>query len=429
MLFGDNVDTLKSDGLQFLTFKLSFNDYYAQDISNKIKSVKQRKIEKGEYQAGIPPYGYKKDKDIKNHLVPDEYSSGIVKEIFDMYVNKGMSTIKIADELNRRNIEPPAIYLKIPTYMKKRSSNPSGNYVWLRAQIGKILKNEVYLGSVVGRKFQKVSHKIAKVRCTKKEEHIVLKNMHEPIIDIEIWNKAQEKLKGYTTVRNRKYDHPLKGLVYCGECGNKATLRCREEKRKNGNVWRATYFICSKRNNYTLLCDCKQISANTVEEVVNEKIREEINKIYFSEEEIKEIYNEARKQANSKENLLKINLKDLQIKLKYIQKNIEEIYQDKINKVIQVEDFKTMYEKMQKQKIKILKEIEKNNKELEQNNKQSPQIDYKKIYEIAKEFLETNRFNKTILEKLIEKIEFDNKRNIKVKLIFQNPAEVIEKSL
>ena len=40
---GDNVDTAKPDGLQFLTFKLSFNDYYAQDISNKIKSVKNRK--------------------------------------------------------------------------------------------------------------------------------------------------------------------------------------------------------------------------------------------------------------------------------------------------------------------------------------------------------------------------------------------------
>ena len=134
-------------------------------------------------------------------------------------------------------------------------------------------------GSVVGRKFKKVSHKIAKVRCTKKEEHIVLENMHEPIIDIDTWNKAQDKLKGYTKVRDRKYDHPLKGLVYCMECGNKATLRCREEKRKNGTIWRVTYFICSKRNNYSGLCDCKQISANLIEKAINEKIREEIQKI------------------------------------------------------------------------------------------------------------------------------------------------------
>jgi len=126
-------------------------------------------------------------------------------------------------------------------------------------------------GSVVGRKFEKVSHKIAKVRCTKKEEHIVLKNMHEPIIDIETWNKAQDKLNNYTKVRERKYDHILKGLVYCGECGNKATLRCREQKRKDGSMWRNMYFICSKRNNYSGLCDCKQISANLIEEEVKQQ--------------------------------------------------------------------------------------------------------------------------------------------------------------
>lgn len=421
---GDNVDTIKPDGLQFLTFKLSFNDYYAQDISNKIKSVKQRKIEKGEYQAGIPPYGYKKDTEIKNHLVPDEYSSEIVKEIFDMYVNKGMSTIKIADELNRREIVPPAIYLKIPTYMKRKSVNPNGKYVWLRSQIGKILRNEVYLGSVVGRKFQKVSHKIAKVRCTKKEEHIVLENMHEPIIDIETWNKAQDKLNGYTKVRNRKYDHPLKGLVYCGECENKATIRCREEKRKNGTVWRATYFICSKRNNYSALCDNKQISANLIEEAVNEKIRKEIQKIDFSEKEIKQIYEQAKKEAKSKNNLLQTKLQELKQKLKNTENTIEEIYQDKINKIIQIEDFKIIYEKKQKERNKILKQMEETETQIEEINKKTPKINFKEVKQIANEFLKMEKPNKMILEKLIKKIEFDKEKNIKIKFTFQNHPNI-----
>ncbi len=417
---GDNVDTIKPDGLQFLTFKLSFNDYYAQDISNKIKSVKQRKIEKGEYQAGIPPYGYKKDKDIKNHLVPDEYSSQIVKEIFDMYINKGMSTIKIADELNRREIEPPAVYLKIPTYMRKKSVNPNGKYVWLRAQIGKILRNEVYLGSVVGRKFQKVSHKIAKVRCTKKEEHIVLENMHEPIIDIDTWNKAQEKLNGYSKARDRKYNHELKGLVYCGECGNTATLRCREEKRKNGTVWRATYFICSKRNNYSGLCSNKQISANIIEEAVNTNLKEEIQKIKFSEKEIKHIYEQAEKESKSKSNALQTKRQELNQALENIENTIEEIYQDKINKIIQVEDFKTIYEKKQKERSKILKEIKNIEKELEEINQKSPKINFNEIKQITNKFLKMEKPNKMILEKLIKKIEFDKERNIKISFIFNN---------
>ncbi|MCI9016420.1 MAG: hypothetical protein HFJ53_04575 [Clostridia bacterium] len=341
-----------------------------------------------------------------------------------MYVNKGMSTIKIADELNRREIEPPAIYLKIPTYMKKQSANPNGKYVWLRAQIGKILRNEVYLGSVVGRKFQKVSHKIAKVRCTKKEEHIILENMHKPIIDIETWNKAQEKLNGYTKSRDRKYEHELKGVVYCGECGNKATLRCREEKRKDGSIWRATYFICSKRNNYSGLCDCKQISANRIEEAVQQTIKTEMEKISLSEKEIKQIYQEAEIQAQTKSNLLSTKLQELKNTLQNIENAIEEIYQDKINKVIQVEDFKTIYEKKQNERNKILKEMKKLEKELEESEKKAPKIDFKEIKQIANEFLKMKNPNKMILEKLIERIEFDKEKNIKIKLTFQNNTNV-----
>ena len=274
-------------------------------------------------------------------------------------------------------------------------------------------------GSVVGRKFQKVSHKIAKVRCTKKEEHIVLENMHKPIIDIETWNKAQDKLNGYTKVRDRKYDHPLKGLVYCGECGNKATLRCREEKRKNGSMWRATYFICSKRNNYSGLCDCKQISASLIEEAVKRQLKNELGKINLSEEEIKQIYEQARAQAKSKENLLKNTLKNLKEELKKVEQNIEEIYQDKINRVIQFEDFKVIYEKKQNQRDKILKEIKQTEDTLNRNNEKSPKIDFKKIKQIADEFLKLEKTNKIMLEGLIEKIEFDKEKNIRIKFSFK----------
>ena len=279
-------------------------------------------------------------------------------------------------------------------------------------------------GSVVGRKFQKVSHKIAKVRCTKKEEHIVLENMHEPIIDIETWNKAQEKLNGYSKTRDRKYDHQLKGLVYCGECGNKATLRCREEKRKNGTVWRATYFICSKRNNYSGLCDCKQISANLIEEAVNENIREEIKKINFSEKEIKQIYNQAEKEAKSKSNLFQTKLQELTHTLQKLENTIEEIYQDKINKVIQLEDFKTIYEKKQKERNKILKQIKEIKAQLEETNEKSLKINFEEIKQIAKEFLKMGNPNKMILEKLIKRIEFDKEKNVKIKFKFQNYPNV-----
>ena len=281
-------------------------------------------------------------------------------------------------------------------------------------------------GSVVGRKFQKVSHKIAKVRCTKKEEHIVLENMHEQIIDMETWNKAQVKLNGYTKVRDRKYNHPLKGLVYCGECGNKATIRCREEERKNGTIWRATYFICSKRNNYSGLCDCKQISANLIEEAVNENIRKEIEKVKLSEKEIKQIYEQAEKQAKSKSNLLQAKLQELNQVLKNIENTIEEIYQDKINKIIQIEDFKTIYEKKQKERNRILKQKKEIEAQLEETDKKTPEINFEEIKQIADEFLKMEKPNEIMLEKLIKKIEFDKEKNITIRLTFQNNTNITE---
>ena len=43
--------------------------------------------------------------------------------------------------------------------------------------------------------------------------------MHEPIIDMDMWNKAQEKIKNKHITRTRKFDNVLKGLVFCKECG------------------------------------------------------------------------------------------------------------------------------------------------------------------------------------------------------------------
>ena len=333
-----------------------------------------------------------------------------------MYVNKVMSLSKIADELNKREIVAPAIYLKIPIYMKKESSN--GKYLWLRTQIGKILKNEVYIGSVVGRKYQKVSHKIAKVRMTKKEEHIVVENMHEPIIDLVLWNKAQEKLKEKNVTRVRKYDHPLKGLVFCKECGSIATLRCRTEKRKSGKEWRADYFICSKRNSYTSLCSCKQIQANLIEEQTRENLKEELKKITYSKKELLEIFQKSQYKLQDEKEKLQQKLKKQEEKLNWTNRTLEEIYQDKIEKVITVEDFTMLYKKQNKEKNKLIKQIQEIKSELNQINEQLENVNMEKITKKVKEALKLDNITKEMYKRLIEKVEFDKDKNIYITFRF-----------
>ena len=335
-----------------------------------------------------------------------------------MYVNKGMSTTKIADELNRKEILAPAEYLKIPLYMKKKSSNPNIKYVWLRAQIGKILKNEVYIGNVVGRKYQKVSHKIAKVRMTKEEEHVVVENMHEAIIDLDTWNKAQEKLKSKVITRDRKYDHPLKGLVFCKECGKIATLRCRTEKRKSGNVWRANYFICSNRNSYTGLCDCKQIQSKIIEYEIKKVLKREMQKITYSKEELEKIYKESQVEIKEEKNKLEKELKKYNEKINSTNSMLKDLYEDKTNNIITLDDFEMFYKDAIQEKEEYIEKVKQLQIEIIEINKKLDNVDIDKIEKQAKEVLNLENITKTMYQKLIERIEFDKEKNIYIKFKF-----------
>ena len=414
---GDNVDTLSPDGLQFLTFKLSFNDYYAQDISNKIKSVKNRKIEKGEFQGGIAPYGYKKDKNIKNHLVIDEFASEIVKEIFDMYVNKGMSTIKIADNLNERGIEAPAVYLKIPVCMKRESKNPQG-YIWQSPQIVKMLKNEVYIGNVVGRKFQKISHKVEKVRATQKDEYVIVKNMHEPIIDELTWRKTQDRLNKHTRVKIRNNEEPIKEFVYCAECGGKATYRVRRKTRKSGYLWEQKTFICSNKNTHKKNCTCMPIDEQIIINKVKQAIKEEIEQINYSEDEIRNIYKKAEKKVQTKTNILKKKELTLQEKLNENEEQMTEVYQDKMQKLISADDFSIIYKKLQKEKNDLLAQLHQIETEILELQKENKKESYLEILNLAKRVLNLKDPSKEIYSKLIKKIEFNSNKEVTVTLTF-----------
>ena len=124
---------------------------------------------------------------------------------------------------------------------------------------------------------------------------------------------------------------------------------------------------------------------------------------------------------------MQTKLQELKQTLKNIENTIEEIYQDKINKIIQIEDFKTIYEKKQKERNKILKEIKEIETQLEETNKKTPKINFKEVKQIANEFLKMEKPNKMILEKLIERIEFEKEKNIKIKFTFQNHPNIRRK--
>lgn len=165
-------------------FRHVMNEMYARDISRKIRSALYAKMRSGQYIGSFAPYGYKKNDTNKNLLVPDENAARVVTLIFELR-SRGISTKDIAERLNEKNIPVPLDY---------RNKSKSGKMrLWTQSGICKILRNQVYIGHTVQGKSRKASIKALKSRSIKREEWIIVKNTHEPIVSEEVFYKVNKK--------------------------------------------------------------------------------------------------------------------------------------------------------------------------------------------------------------------------------------------
>ena len=321
----DNLDTFQENSSvsDITPFKAVLNDMYAKDISKKIRSVFKQKRENGQYISAYPPYGYRKDSnDELSHLIVDEYAGQVVKRIFDMYVN-GMGGNKICNVLNNENIEPPAVYLKMN--LVHRSEN---YYKWRPSSVQKIIKNEVYLGRLVQGKTKKLSYKSKKKIDLPRELWITCENAHEPLVDIDTFNKAQEILERKKNTRNRNREYLLKGITYCHNCGNKLTFVTKTEKYKDTKYERR-YVICTKATRGK--CIRQYNNYDRLEKEILDYIKK-ICILNINEDTYKKAI---LKKKNDNSKIVKDYLSQIKVleeKIESLNKKIEQIYDDRLNR-------------------------------------------------------------------------------------------------
>lgn len=183
----DGIDTyINSINNDITPFKAIMNDYYAKDISKKIRSVLKEKQKQGEYMCSIPAYGYKRHPSKKNKLIIDMQVRDVVEKIFDMYAN-GYGSQKIVNYLNTNKYLSPTGYRRTGIVQDENKIS----YNWNEVTICNMLKNEVYIGNTIQNKRTVISYKVKKFRTVAKNEHIRVNNTHEAIIDKDIFEKVQ----------------------------------------------------------------------------------------------------------------------------------------------------------------------------------------------------------------------------------------------
>lgn len=271
---------------------------------------------------------------------------------------------------------------------------------------------------MVGLKTQKISHKVKQVKINSIEKREIVEHTHEPIIEEKIFEMANNKMKSLSTTRCRKHDHELKGLVYCAECGSRATIKAKSEHNKNGTTRVTLYYICGRRNSDKNACRNGTMTAKKISEIVLKEVQEECKKIKYSKNELEEIYSQAMENSTYKKRTLKNQIEEQESKLKQMENQIDELYIDKTEKRITVEDFTRIYNNILSRKEKTIKIIQQLKAEFNLE-KDVKIMKYEKIKKVVEECLNLENVDKAVLNKLIDRVEFTEDKQIRIKYKFR----------
>ena len=252
IVVNDNIDSyLDPDSVDSneTNFKILMNNNYLIDNSLKVRTVLNSKKKNGEFIGAFPPYGYLKDPDNKNKLVIDEEVEDNIREIYQMYIN-GMSQSAIAKEFNKRNVLSPASYIKSKhqNYYINTGAKNKQSLMWTASSIKNILTKEVYVGDMVQSKRKKLNPKKSKVIQNDKEDWIIVKNTHEPIIareDYELVQQLMLERKRDGFIHDGKPHSLFTSFVVCGDCGYNM-VRKKTSEKNNKYTWMCSRYFKNK---------------------------------------------------------------------------------------------------------------------------------------------------------------------------------------
>lgn len=216
---------------EFFEFGLFMSRREYKVICRRLARGRSAALLEGYYTGSSLPYGFFKEKRGKGYvLIPNEDEAKIVRLIFDMYVN-GSGIAEIAGYLADNGIKPR----KAKAFCTNR--------------LRQILENRTYIGYL-------------KIQNKKIAENWA-KGKHEPLIDPEIFERAQIRLKSgeIKIIRDLTLKNPLSSLVKCGICGHAMIL----QHSSNGHYLKCRAFRCN-----TVASKLDKIEAQVIEELKEE---------------------------------------------------------------------------------------------------------------------------------------------------------------
>lgn len=412
----DGVDSENMSDNDFTPFRNIMNEWYAKDISKKMKSAIRAKGNSGKHTNPTPPYGYMKDPQDKFKWIIDEEAAAVVREIFGLCM-QGYGPSQIARILTDRGIDTPKIHaLKMGRKVKIRENEMPD--VWSDQTVGLILSYREYLGETVNFKTKKKSFKSKKVVLQPSENWLIFKDTQEPIIDEETFTAVQKIREGKRKLDRLGEPSPFSGLLYCGDCGHKLYLR------RQRNPKQKDYFVCSvyrKKRKY--FCTSHFIRLEDVEKIVLEDLRRVTQ---FARENKQEFLDAVKKRSTRElERLQAKNNADLDKALRRvaeIDSIIQRLYEDNVSGKISDERFEKMAATYEAEQKRLQQTIDVLRKEISVARDEGEAVE--KFFRLVNKYTDITEVNAEILRTFIEKIivyeaeQVDDVKTQKVKIVY-----------
>ena len=400
----DNIDTAEGEN-ELAPIRNLFNEWYARDISKKRRISNKIKGNAGE-PMGQPPYGYIKDPDNPKRWIVDDEAAQVVRRIYSMTL-EGYGTEQIAAQLEKDEILTPRAY-----WLKKGIKRPGKGKQqpatkWNSSTVTKILSLQEYCGDILNFKTYSKSYKNKKRLENDRENWVIFKDVHEPIIERSIFEQVQQKRGKIRKRRTNEGEHNMfSGLLVCADCGSNLHFHFNQ-----GNP-EIKYFNCSNyKGNRGSCTSTHYVRVDFLEQVVLGEIRR-LTKFasLYEDEFLKAVIGHSQQAAETDRKLKEKELKALLARDEELDGLFERIYEDNVSGKLSDDRFAKMSRRYEDEQKELAEKIKKLRSEIEKQSSQAMTTDM--FISLVRKYTRARKLTPRMLNELVEKIEVYNAEKI-----------------
>ncbi len=367
---------------------------------------------------GQPPYGYMKDPDAPKHWIIDDEAAQVVRRIYSMTL-EGVGTEQIAAQLEKENILTPRAYWLQKGIKRPGKGKEQPPTKWNCSTIIKILSSQEYCGDILNFKTYSKSYKNKKRIDNDRENWVVFKDVHEPIIERAVFEQIQQKRGKARKRRTSDGEHNMfSGIVVCGDCGSNLHFHF------NQRTPDIKYFNCSNYKGNRGTCDSTHyVRVDFLEQVVLGEIRRLTRFASAYEDEfLKAVIGHSQQAEETDRKLKEKELKALLARDQELDGLFERIYEDNVSGKLSDERFSKMSQRYEEEQKELAEKIKKLRSQIEKQSSQAMTTDM--FISLVRKYTRARKLTPRMLNELVEKIEVFNAEKVGVYVSYAGTADL-----